>query len=419
MQATEIVLPIYHGDHVRTICDFVSPNSPSTWSRIQNWLYSNPNATLFTSFWWEHQGNWRTICYDRSRFLHLLEHCSDVQRFGAPVTKKKPSRTYVAIHPVEATWSCFIHPALERRLSEAAAQWLMEPMPETLVLQIVDEDSIRNGISLSQLQADTLGPQPLLIHTENGERSYTCYSAVRISDGTQSRLKWLWNTEMVNQLRWLNQFSPSCRLYRLQPAMLFRDSARQANVLIVSPLYWKDPLIRRDVPESLYPARHLQSDYAAILSTLAGFTTLELQEVVALMFTWWLSALYNLVPLLSGSVARKTSMLLFTDIIARLNPVWQTALFDTLPSWKPFSELSNVRYCLDFMQSDDMRYLVLTKHGCGYPCIGDHRQLYTTLRLVLSQFGLTIDDKPDQYIHTLKQFTDGGFVHATPCTTVS
>lgn len=400
MQRTSVVITSDHTNPVWMLASLISPAAPQDWIRR--------SRSLFTvSFRWAQHDGWSYLDYSPCATSQILERCDGLQRFGASNEGGSRGGVYASVRASGAAWNCFLYPKLKRRLSAITADWLLEPMPETWFLWLEREPGYGKEIPLHQLEEGMFGPQPLRLPVETDQQPLVCYAALRISDGTRSRLEWLWDVRRLEALRSVNPFSPSCRWHRTTPAMLFRDRLRPYDVLVISSQSKRSWYVG-DLPAALKPALYLQGDYAAMLSTLAGFTTLELEEVVAMAFTWWMDAGFNLVPLLSTSVARETSMLLLTDMVARLDPLWQQVLLDTLPAWKPFRPLNEIRRYLDTLESDDMRYLILTDARWRTACLGTHSQVYNTLRVVLSQAGVPLSNDPSGYVHALNALRSGG-----------
>lgn len=276
-----------------------------------------------------------------------------------------------------------IHPAPSDTLSRLVRHWLTEPVPPVYLLALRGSPIHRDTLRIPSVVWE--GPGILGEVAITG--SLSCVASVRV--GETCRLDWLWNHERF--LTPLNQLTPDSTIAYDYMGWLFVDPARP--LLCIGRHL---PRIERRPELGFYQ----QADLAAIVSTLAGYTSLNSADLAFLISSYWLTAELEIAPTIRISAARATSALLLTDILARVHSL-PFNLFELLASWKDWSWLKETRF--DWIDYQGYR-LPRIARARKYT-LGGLPTLLKTLRLALAQFGISISPAQgyQQYLNLIEQ----------------
>lgn len=321
----------------------------------------------------------------------LLSVCDGYRFLGHERPKYDVGALFALCEQSYGAWTLAVHPEPTARLSDLAWRWLSEPMPETWLLALSQHTgSSSDYVSVSKLEPDTFGPQNLALPPSDANSRYTCYGTVRVCEAGSTRLDFLWQAERFYRIRKLNPFYER-NAYPISstPGILFKGEDR--FVVFV----WDIDRRRRGSDRYLNGrwsvVRNLYADYLALMSTVAGFTDLQLQDIAALAGTWWLSSVL-VAPMLSSSASRRTSLLLTTDMFGRLSPDMRHLLIPLLRAWESYNA-DTISEWLSWHRFDDMFYPVRSynlKTG-----LGTHTELYDSLRVMCSQIGVELPVTPN------------------------
>lgn len=314
-------------------------------------------------------------------------------RFLGPGRPRYDGGALFALCPYgHSGWSAMVYPEPTARLSELAGRWLSEPMPETWLLALhASAPSDSDRVTVSELEPDTFGPQYLSLPPPASYSKYTCYGTLRVCEAGITRLDFLWQADRFYRIRKVNPFRPeNAYPFSCKPAILFKGADRSVVFVWDLDRRYKDSHLRG----GWSPAGNLYADYLAVMSTVAGFTDLQLQDVAVLASTWWLSAAM-LVPMLSRSASRRTSLLLTTDMFGRLSEDMRRLLFPLLRAW-PGYDVDTLSHLVSWHRFDDMFYM-FSSFGPGglRTALGTHAELYDSLRVLCSQIGVSLPVAPD------------------------
>lgn len=328
--------------------------------------------------------------------VSLLSVSEDFTIVGRKYRLLSPCGFALSRYP--AGWYCGLYPPIDSSLSDIALRWLSEPMPELWLLALDrHSEPLYERVLLEELTSDMIGCWNMPLRLDGYDEEYICYGAWKVFPRGLSRLEWLHSAHRFHASGSVNPLNRR-HLYpkSVYPAVLLRASDRQVCVLI-----------DRHAPGwgGTHLDRHwrvvldLHADYLALLTTAFGFTQLALQEIAALLCSWWLHTFAVLPPLLSRSAARGTSLLLTTDMIGRLRPHLRDLLLGMLGAWSDFHPWS--ADCLSALYSGapvgDM-YYPYAEHTVR--CIGSHAHVYDSLRVMASQMGYSAPAAltPESYV---------------------
>lgn len=320
----------------------------------------------------------------------LVSVCSDYTLFGIDHCVHDEVAMLVISRSEHNGVRCAVYPSIDAHLSELALRWLLEPMPETLLLALSSGSNPDvDHVTVFDLEPDTFGLQNLALPPNDANSRYRCYGTLKVCDAGVTRLEFLWNADRLYKAHRLNPFCVGAA-YPIgsAPGIVFRHDDHA--VVFVPETGHRGPN-----PEYLRgrwsTARNLHADFLAIMSTVAGFTALELNQIAALIGSWWVTTFAGLPPLLDTGTSRRTSLLLTTDMLGRLSEDMRNLLLPLLGAWREYD--ARLLQLTGWQRFDDMFYPLASFHR--HTGIGTHQQLYDSFRVMASQLGVDLPSVPN------------------------
>ncbi len=271
-----------------------------------------------------------------------------------------------------------VMPGLSRPMEQIFHQWLMEPMPEIVLLRCDKAMVIPGGYEI--IPVNVFGSFVVSVKDEEGVFwNYPCISSWRVCAEGMPRYRFLMEMNRVlNSMIGLNPLSDMFIPDYPRGAVLFRSGGNTS----FCPL--DDTRSLSDLPGRYARIRYLHADYLAILASVMGYTGLERNELLMLLHGPIGYAMYRYLSDISVSVARKSSIIMSAYLLGRMASYSTSVATALLSGWKTFRARVVEGLVMDGLHVPDIESRTYSERAS----ICDTDTIYKTYRLMCSQLGV-------------------------------
>lgn len=283
--------------------------------------------------------------------------------------------------------SLIVKPKVTRPIRDIFRDWLLEPMPEVVLLRTDQSED-------SGLKSDDASPQNLPLNTfgcfylgvdQEGSppRRYPCLSSWLVCEEGMPRYRFLLtmnkllnvNTGLNSLVKWKTpRFTKSAILFRENDrfTLCFADTSKDLSSMST------------DIARMQY----LYADYLVVLSSLIGYTRLTPSELLLLLHGPVAYGITAYLPYMKWDVVRKSSLILTSYLLGSMEQSELQMLEPLLGAWKSF----RCAFGSDGMKIGDI-YLpnIDPARSPDSPSMCDTGSLYSTCKLMYSQIGKQLD----------------------------